>query len=181
MLTSFVYVGREALEMMFLSLMVSSAIGYNWKLFASAGFGLVVGLIVGWGLGQALEPYEAVMYALLSALMLYLFYTSKDMAKHIKHHVEQIKQRQTGTLIGLFTIFFIFAREFMEIFTFMFQAVNNTKDGWIGASLAIAIVFGVFPFIKKHLNTQTMFTVTRYAFLVFAFWFGYEAIEHFIE
>jgi len=100
------------------------------------------------------------------------------MAKHIKHHVEQIKQGQTGTLVGLFTIFFIFAREFMEIFTFMFQAVNNTKEGWIGASLAIAIVFGAFPFIKKHLNTQTMFVVTRYAFLVFAFWFGYEAIEH---
>jgi len=73
MLTSFVYVGREALEMMFLSLMVSSAIGYNWKLFTSAGVGLVVGLIVGWFLGQALEPYETIMYALLSALMLYLF------------------------------------------------------------------------------------------------------------
>lgn len=181
MISSFVYVGREALEMMFLSLMVSSAIGYNWKLYASAGLGLLTGLIVGWLLGQALAPYDGAMYLLLSLLMLYLFYTSKDMAMHIKTHVEQIKQGQTGTLVGLFTIFFIFAREFMEIFTFMFQEINNTKQSWLGAALAIAIVFGTFPFIRKNLNTQTMFTVTRYAFLVFAVWFGYEAFENFIE
>lgn len=181
MLASFVYVGREALEMMFLSIMVGSAIGYTWKIYASAFIGLLAGLLTGWFLGELLEDYEVLMYALLSGLMLYLFFTSKNMASHIKKHIESIKNSQTGTIIGLFTIFFIFAREFMEIFTFMFQAINNTKDGWLGASLAIAVVFGVFPLIKQHMKTSTMFVVTRYAFLVFAFWFGYEAIEHWIE
>ena len=66
----------------------------------------------------------------------------------------------------------------MEIFVFMFQAVNNTSQGWLGAALAVAIVFGSFPLIKKHVPTATLFSVTRYAFLVFALWFGYEAWEH---
>tara|TARA_B100000809_G_scaffold237378_1_gene257166 strand:+ start:358 stop:903 length:546 start_codon:yes stop_codon:yes gene_type:complete len=180
MLASFIYVGRESLEMMFLTLMVSTAIGLNWRIYSSALTGLLAGLGTGWFLGGILEPYEVGMYAVLSLLMLYLFFTSRNMAKHIKQHVDTIKSGQAGMLVGMFTIFFIFAREFMEVFIFMFQAVNNTKEGWIGATLAISLVFGCFPLIRKHLNTQTMFSVTRYAFLVFAFWFGYEALEHLI-
>ena len=178
MLASFIYVSREALEMMFLTLLISTTIGMNWKIYSAGAVGLLTGLVSGLVLGDFLENYEVGMYALLSGLMLYLFYTSKNMAKHIKQHVDTIKSGQKGMLVGLFTIFFIFAREFMEVFIFMFQAVNNTKDGWIGATLAIALIFGCFPVIRKHLNTSTMFKVTRYAFLVFAFWFGYEALEH---
>ena len=177
MLPSFVYVGREALEMMFLTLMVSTAIVTNWRIYASAILGIFSGILVGYLIGEALEPYEAVMYGLLSALMLYLFYTSKDMAQHIKSHVDAIAQG-TGFWVGLATIWFIYARESMEIFVFMFQAVNNTSQGWLGAALAVAIVFGSFPLIRKHVPTATLFSVTRYAFLVFAIWFGYEAWEH---
>lgn len=178
MLASFIYVSREALEMMFLTLLISTTIGMNWKVYSAGAVGLLAGLGSGLVLGEFLENYEVAMYTLLSALMLYLFYTSKNMAQHIKGHVETIQSGQQGMLVGLFTIFFIFAREFMEIFIFMFQAVNNTKDGWIGATLAVALIFGCFPLIKKYVDTSTMFKVTRYAFLVFAFWFGYEALEH---
>ena len=177
MLASFVYVGREALEMMFLTLMVSTAIATSWRIYASAILGIFSGILVGYLIGEALEPYEAVMYGLLSALMLYLFYNSKDMAQHIKSHVDAIAQG-TGFWVGLATIWFIYARESMEIFVFMFQAVNNTSQGWLGAALAVAIVFGSFPLIKKYVPTATLFSVTRYAFLVFAIWFGYEAWEH---
>jgi len=178
MLASFIFVSREALEMMFLTLLISTTIGINWKVYSAGAVGLLTGLGTGIILGDFLKNYEVGMYAVLSFLMLYLFYTSKNMAKHIKGHVETIQSGQKGMLVGLFTIFFIFAREFMEVFSFMFMPINNTKDGWIGATLAIALIFGCFPIIRKHLNTSTMFKVTRYAFLVFAFWFGYEALEH---
>ena len=116
MLASFIYVSREALEMMFLTLLISTTIGMNWKIYSAGATGLLVGLGSGLLLGDFLENYEVGMYALLSALMLYLFYTSKNMAKHIKEHVTTIQSGQEGMLIGLFTVFFIFAREFMEIF-----------------------------------------------------------------
>ena len=178
MLASFVYVGREALEMAFLTVMVSTAIGLNWKVYVPAFLGLITGIVSGWFLGEALEAYEVGMYALLSALMFYLFFNSKNMAKHLQQHVNYIRSGQTGLFVGMFTIFFIFAREFMEICIFMFQSVNNTSDGWLGAGLAIALVFGGFPYLKKHIKTQTLFSITRYTFLIFALWFGYEAIEH---
>ena len=177
MLPAFAYVAREALEMMFLTLMVSSAIKLDWKIYSSAVVGILSGIIFGWFLGELLEPYEVVMYGLLSVLMLYLFVTSKDMAKHIKEHVDMIATG-SSVIAGLFTIWFIYARESMEIFIFMFQSVNNTVNGWFGALLAVAIVAGSFPLIRKYVPTATLFTVTRYAFLVFAVWFGYEAWEH---
>lgn len=178
MITSFVYVGREALEMMFLTLMVMTAITASWRVYGSAIVGVLSGIVVGYYAGEFLEPYEVVMYALLSALMFWLFFTSKGMAAHIKSHVDAIAARQTGVIAGLFTIWFIYARESMEIFVFMFQSVNNTPVGWLGAGLAAALVFGSFPVIKSNVKPATLFMVTRYAFLVFGLWFGYEAWEH---
>lgn len=178
MVSSFVYVGREALEMMFLTLMVTSAIAVNYKIYVASFFGIFSGLIFGIFLGELLEPYEVLMYGLLSALMFYLFFTSKDLAAHVKKHVDDIAKNQSGLWVGLFTIWFIYARESMEIFIFMFQAVNNTMNGWIGAIVAAIAVAVSFPLIRKYVPTKTLFTVTRYAFLVFALWFGYEAWEH---
>lgn len=178
MITSFVYVGREALEMMFLTLMVTSAISMNYKIYTAALVGILSGIVFGIMLGDLLEPYEVLMYGLLSALMFYLFFTSQDLAAHIKKHVDDIAKNQTGVWVGIFTIWFIYARESMEVFVFMFQAANNTFNGWFGAILAAALVFVSFPLIRKYVPTSTLFTVTRYAFLVFGLWFGYEAWEH---
>ena len=178
MITSFVYVGREALEMMFLTLMVMTAITASWRVYGSAIVGVLSGIVVGYYAGELLEPYEVVMYALLSALMFWLFFTSKGMAEHIKSHVDAIATRQTGVIAGLFAICFIYARESMEIFVFMFQAVNNNPNSWLGAAVSAALVFGSFPIIRKHVQPATLFTITRYAFLVFGLWFGYEAWEH---
>lgn len=178
MLPAFVYVGREALEMMFLTLMVITSLKVDTRVYASAAVGILSGIVFGVLLGELLEPYEVLMYGLLSALMFYLFFTSKNMAAHIKQHVDAIANNQTGVLVGMFTVWFIYARESMEVFVFMFQAVNNTVTGWLGAALAVALVAGSFPLIRKHVQPATLFTVTRYAFLVFGVWFGYEAWEH---
>ena len=75
----------------------------------------------------------------------------------------------------LATIWFTSCKRKYEILS-MEQAVNNIQ-GWLGAALAVAIVFGS-SLIRKHVPTATLFSVTRYAFLVFAIWFGYEAWEH---
>lgn len=178
MISTFAYVSREALEMMFLLLMVTTAFKMDWKIYVAIAKGIVVGFIGGLLLGEYLKDHEVLMYALLSALMLYLFFTSEDMGKHIKDHVDSIKAETTSVWVGLFTIWFIFARESMEVFAFMFQSVNNNINGWFGAAFAVALVVGSFPIIKKHVAPSTLFRVTRYAFLVFALWFGYEALEH---
>lgn len=178
MLPAFVYVGREALEMMFLTLMVITSLKVDTRVYVSAIVGILSGIVFGMFLGELLEPYEVLMYGLLSALMFYLFFTSKNMAAHIKEHVDAIANNQTGVLVGMFTVWFIYARESMEVFVFMFQSVNNTAQGWLGAGLAVAIVAGSFPLIRKYVKPATLFTVTRYAFLVFGLWFGYEAWEH---
>lgn len=178
MAPAFIYVAREALEMMFLTLMVTSAITTNYKIYTAAAVGILSGLVFGIFLGELLEPYEVLMYGLLSALMFWLFFTSNNMAAHIKSHVDAIATNSTGIFVSMFTIWFIYARESMEIFVFMFQAVNNTPTGWLAAGLALALVGGSFPLIRKHVPTDTLFVVTRYAFLVFGLWFGYEAWEH---
>jgi high-affinity Fe2+/Pb2+ permease len=185
MLASFIYVGREALEMMFLFLMVSATIPVTKKLVSVGALGLICGLIGGFLIGDILEDYEAIMYAMLSALMLYLFATSSNLPAHVKGHVQAIANRTAGYLAGLFTIWFIFFRESMEIFLFMFAPVGDShtelthfSPHWTGAALAVIVVATLYKVLSKYKHTRELFTITRYAFLVFAVWFGYEAYEH---
>tara|TARA_B110000902_G_scaffold237487_1_gene284577 strand:+ start:1233 stop:1820 length:588 start_codon:yes stop_codon:yes gene_type:complete len=185
MLASFIYVGREALEMMFLFLMVSATIPVTKKLVSVGALGLICGLIGGFLIGDILEDYEAIMYAMLSALMLYLFATSNNLPAHVKGHVQAIANRTAGYLAGLFTIWFIFFRESMEIFLFMFAPVGDShtelthfSPHWTGAALAVIVVATLYKVLSKYKHTRELFTITRYAFLVFAVWFGYEAYEH---
>lgn len=180
MLQSFVYVGREALEMMFLLFMVTATVSMNNKMITSAIVGVVSGLLGGFFLGELLEDYEVIMYAMLSALMFYLFFTSQNLAAHIKGHVQSIADSTATFWAGMFTIWFIFFRESMEVFTFMFQSVNNSQLGWTGAGLAVIIVASLYKVLQNYKDTKTLFTVTRYAFLAFGVWFAYEAIEHII-
>jgi hypothetical protein len=178
MLASFIYVGREALEMMFLLFMITATVSLNKKMITAGAIGLVSGLAGGILLGEFLEDYEVVMYAMLSGLMLYLFFTSNNLPAHIKGHVQAIADNTAGFWAGIFTVWFIFFRESMEIFTFMFQAINHNVSSWTGAGFAVIIVAALYKVLENYKHTRELFTITRYAFLVFAVWFGYEALEH---
>lgn len=178
MLQSFIYVGREALEMMFLLFMITATVSLNRKMMLAGVIGLASGVLGGMFLGELLEDYEVAMYALLSALMFYLFFTSNNLPAHIKEHVQAIADNTATFWAGMFTIWFIFFRESMETFTFMFQQANNTTNGWIGAASATVLILALYRVLRNYRDTQTLFTVTRYAFLVFGVWFGYEALEH---
>ncbi len=176
MLASFIYVGREALEMMFLLFMITATVSLDKKMITAGAVGLLSGLAGGMLLGEFLEDYEVVMYVILSGLMLYLFFTSHNLPAHIKSHVTAIADNTATFWAGMFTVWFIFFRESMEIFTFMFSPSEQVS--WAGAGFAVIIVTALYKVLENYKHTRELFTVTRYAFLVFAVWFGYEALEH---
>ena len=176
MLASFIYVGREALEMMFLLFMITATVSLDKKMITAGAVGLVSGLAGGMLLGEFLENYETIMYAMLSGLMLYLFFTSNNLPAHIKGHVQAIADNTATFWAGIFTIWFIFFRESMEIFTFMFSPSEQVS--WTGAGIAVIVVASLYKVLEKYKHTRELFTITRYAFLIFAAWFGYEALEH---
>jgi hypothetical protein len=178
MVQSFIYVGREALEMMFLLFMITSTVSLDKKMITAGVVGLLSGVAGGIFLGELLEDYEVAMYAMLSLLMFYLFFTSNNLPAHIKGHVQAIADNTATFWAGMFTVWFIFFRESMEVFTFMFQAANNNSSGWTGAAIAAIIVASLYNVLRNYRDTRTLFTLTRYAFLVFGLWFGYEAWEH---
>ena len=188
MLASFIYVGREALEMMFLLFMITATISLNKKMMTAGAVGLVSGLAGGFLIGDFLEDYEVIMYTMLSGLMLYLFFTSCNLPAHVKGHVQAIANNTAGKLTAIFTVWFIFFRESMEIFLFMFSpSLHDTQhEGWLhisphwtGAALAVIVVAALYKVLENYKHTRELFTITRYAFLIFAIWFGYEAIDHY--
>ena len=73
MITSIIYVGREVLEMVFLTYLIAGALRINIPTILSALAGLVTGIAGGYYLAEFLEPYEWASYGVLSAIMLYLF------------------------------------------------------------------------------------------------------------
>jgi len=178
MIQSFIYVGREALEMMFLLFMITSTVSLDKKMITAGVVGLLSGVAGGIFLGELLEDYEVAMYAMLSLLMFYLFFTSNNLPAHIKGHVQAIADNTATFWAGMFTVWFIFFRESMEVFTFMFQQANNTTNGWIGAVAAAVLILALYRVLRNYRDTRALFTVTRYAFLVFGVWFAYEAYTH---
>ena len=64
----------------------------------------------------------------------------------------------------------------MEIFTFMFS--KSDAVSWTGAGFAVIVVAGLYKVLENYKHTKELLTITRYSFLVFAMWFGYEALEH---
>lgn len=189
MLVSFLYVGREALEMMFLLFMITATVSMNKNMITASVVGLLSGLAGGMLVGEFLEEHEVVMYVMLSGLMLYLFFTSNNLPAHIKGHVEAVANNTASFWTGMFTIWFIFFRESMEIFLFMFSpsthdlhhtdSLIHLTPHWTGALLAVILVASLYKVLGKYRHTRELFTITRYAFLIFAVWFGYEAIEHY--
>ena len=73
MIASIIYVGREALEMVFLTYFIASALRINAPTILAALAGLVSGVAGGFYLSTFLEPYEWASYGVLSVMMLYLF------------------------------------------------------------------------------------------------------------
>ena len=179
MITSIVYVGREVLEMVFLTYLIAGALRINVPTILAALAGLVSGIAGGFYLSTILEPYEWASYGVLSVMMLYLFINTVNIKKHIDMHVEQAKNG-IGIFAGIGAIYIIYLRESMEINTFLFM---NTSDPFaqklIGAAIAATIVVAGIPLMMKNKVIQkNLFSITRYAFLVFGLLFGYEAIAH---
>ena len=119
MITSIIYVGREGLEMVFLTYLIAGALRINMPTILTALAGLVSGVGGGYYLAEFLEPYEWASYGVLSIMMLYLFMNTVNIKKHIDMHVEQAKNG-IGIFAGVGAIYIIYLRESMEINTFLF-------------------------------------------------------------
>ena len=179
MIGSIIYVGREVLEMVFLTYLIAGALRINVPTILAAIMRLVSGIAGGYYLSAFLEPYEWASYGVLSVMMLYLFKNTVNIKQHIDMHVQQAKNG-IGFFAGIGAIYIIYFRESMEINTFLFM---NTSEPFIqkliGAVIAAIIVVAGIPLMMKNKIIQrNLFSITRYAFLVFGLLFGYEAIAH---
>ena len=181
MLYSFIYVGREVLEMVFLTYLIAGALKINLPTIVSAILGLFSGFLGGFFLAEILEPYEWASYGVLAVMMIYLFFNTVNIKKHIDMHVNQAKNG-IGIFAGVGAIYIIYLRESMEINTFIFMNTGDLlSQKIIGACFAAIVVVAGIPLLMKHkLVQKNMFSITRYAFLLFGILFTYEAIEHII-
>ena len=135
--------------------------------------GLIGGLLTAYYLHDMLENYEWLMYAILSGLFFYLFYRNKDIQKHIKEHVDNI--RQSSSTVLFLAAFFIYGRESFEIFSNLFL---NPNASWIAAGCAVAVAVAIFVFAKDSKLKKYIFRYGYWAYIAFGIWFGYEALEH---
>ena len=83
MLYSIIYVGREALEMVFLTYLIAGALRVTIPTIISAILGLISGIFGGYYLSAFLEPYEWASYGVLAIMMFYLFVNTVNIKKHI--------------------------------------------------------------------------------------------------
>ena len=135
--------------------------------------GLIGGLLTAYYLHDMLENYEWLMYAILSGLFFYLFYRNKDIQKHIKEHVDNI--RQSSSTVLFLAAFFIYGRESFEIFSNLFL---NPNASWSAAICAAIVAFMIYMFARDSKYTSYVFKFGYWAYLAFGIWFGYEALEH---
>jgi drug/metabolite transporter (DMT)-like permease len=178
MISGFIYVGREALEMVFLTYLIMGSLPITIPIVLSAIAGLITGISGGYILGEILEPYEWATYGVLALLMLYLFFNSKNIQEHISRHVREAR-KGIGVFAGASAIFIIYFRESMEINTFLFMDTGDFTSKLIGAIIAIVVVVIATPIImKRKIIQHNLFNITRYTFLLFGIWFAYEALEH---
>ena len=76
MLYSIIYVGREVLEMVFLTYLIAGALKINIPTIVSALLGLISGFVGGFFLAEILEPYKWASYGVLAVIMIYLFFNT---------------------------------------------------------------------------------------------------------
>ena len=77
-ISGFIYVGREVLEIVFLTYLIMGSLTITTPIILSGIAGLIAGVGGGYVLGELLEPYEWATYGVLALLMLYLFYNSRN-------------------------------------------------------------------------------------------------------
>ena len=173
MVTSFVITLIECLEIAFITLLISQTSIKKSTITTYALLGLVGGLLSAYYLHDLLENYEWLMYVILSSLFFYLFLNTKDIGKHIKAHVATISQ--TSPTVLFLTAFFIYGRESFEIFSNLFL---NANASWISAGLAAVVAVVIYIFARDSKIKEYIFKFGYWAYLMFAIWFGYEALEH---
>jgi hypothetical protein len=113
------------------------------------------------------------MYAILSSLFLYLFIKNKEIVAHIKVHVDDISNSSSTVLF--LTAFFIYGRESFEIFSNLFL---NPNASWLAAFGAAIVAIVIYMFARDSKVKVYIFKFGYWAYLMFAIWFGYEALEH---
>ena len=113
------------------------------------------------------------MYAILSSLFFYLFVKNKEVRQHIQRHVDDISQSSSTVLF--LTAFFIYGRESFEIFSNLFL---NPNASWLVAFFAMIVAIMIYMFARDSKVKVYIFKFGYWAYLVFAIWFGYEALEH---
>ncbi len=173
MFASFTITLIECLEIAFITLLILQTKVNKPTVITYGSLGLVGGLLSAYYLHDILENYEWLMYAILSSLFLYLFIKNKDIQKHIKAHVDDITQSSSTVLF--LTAFFIYGRESFEIFSNLFL---NPDASWSAAFLAATVAVGIYIFARDSKYTSYVFKFGYWAYLAFALWFGYEALEH---
>jgi len=173
MVTSFIVPLIECLEIAFITLMLTQYTK-SVNIYISAIVGLAGGVVGAYFLHDVLEDYEWAMYAVLSALFVWLFLKSKDIQSHIREHLQEIQSATTG-LLAMVTVFFVYARETFEIFAVLFF---NENTSYILAAVAANLAVIAFVFARKSEYKKYVFKFGYWAYLAFAIWFGYEALEH---
>ena len=173
MLTSFVITLIECLEIAFITLLISQTQVKKSTTIIYGSLGLIGGLLSAFYLHDILENYEWLMYAILSFLFFYLFANNKEITKHIRQHVDDI--RHSSSTVLFLTAFFIYGRESFEIFSNLFL---NPNASWAAAGCAVAVAVAIFVFAKDSKLKKYIFRYGYWAYIAFALWFGYEALEH---
>ena len=173
MLTSFVITLVECLEIAFITLLISQTKVNKPIVTTYASLGLLGGLLSAFYLHDILENYEWLMYAILSSLFLYLFIKNKEIVTHIQTHVDDISQSSSTVLF--LTAFFIYGRESFEIFSNLFL---NANASWLSAFFAAIVAIMIYMFARDSKVKVYIFKFGYWAYLMFAAWFGYEAVEH---
>jgi hypothetical protein len=173
MFTSFVITLIECLEIAFITLLISQTKVNKPTIMVYGSLGLIGGLLSAYFLHDILENYEWLMYAILSSLFFYLFVKNKEVLQHIQQHVDDISQ-SSATVLFL-TAFFIYGRESFEIFSNLFL---NPEASWSAAICAAIVAIWLYMFARDSKYTSYAFKFGYWAYLGFALWFGYEALEH---
>ena len=174
MLASFTITLIECLEIALITLLLTR-LSNPMRLYLYGAIGLAAGYVASVVLHEVIEDYEWLGYAILSAMLLYLFFRGKDMAAHVEEHVNEIKH--IGKEIVIFvTVLTVYARESFEIFSAL---LLNENSSWLAAGLA-AVVAVIAFFVGRTVKTVNKFIFTwgHWAYLALALWFGYEALEH---
>ena len=174
MIASFTVTLIECLEIALITLLLTQ-ISASVRLYVYGIIGLILGYFASVALYEMVEDYEWIGYGILSVMLFYLFFRGKDMASHVKEHIEEI-QSVTKEIVIFVTVITVYSRESFEIFA---QLLLNESASWTAAGAAVIVA--MLAFFVGQRNKQVnrfIFTWGHWAYLGLALWFSYECIEH---